>query len=81
MLRSVSAHHAMCLAVYLYKQKMYRKRMLLLLSQLKLIKENVMKFQSAQVSLVCLGNCWVLEKVSVRLEGVFSPSMFVAEKF
>lgn len=80
MLRSVSARHAMCLAVYLYKQEMYRKT-LLLLSQLKPIKENVMKFQNAQVSLVCLGNCWVLEKVSVRLEGDFSPSMFVAEKF
>lgn len=72
MLRPVSAHHAMHLAVYLHNQKMYRKGVVTLTS-IQMIKENTLGFQSTQVSLVCLGKCGVLEKVSVRLEGILVP--------
>lgn len=70
MLRPVSAHHAMHLAAYLYKQKMYRKGVVTLIS-IQMIKENIMGFRSTQVSLVCLGKCGLLQKVSVGLEGIF----------
>lgn len=44
-------------------------------------KENVTVFQSTQLSLVYFGNCGILERASVKFEGIFSPSMFLAEKF
>lgn len=40
-----------------------------------------MVFQSPQISLICFGNWGILAKVSVGLEGGFSASLFLAEKF
>lgn len=41
----------------------------------------MMVFQSPQISLMCFGNWGILVKVSVGLEGGFSASLFLAEKF